>query len=265
MTDPAIDQLRATDAANAATFGSNSAGYAAARPSYPEVLFDWLAAQAPARNAAWDAGCGNGQATVALARRFARVLGTDLSAEQVAHAPAVANVTWRVARSEDVDHEPASLDLVLVAQALHWFDLDRFYPLVQRALVPGGVFAAVGYAWFNVDAEVDNRVRELLLEPLRPFWAQGNAKLLRGYRELPFPFEPIDTPMLDIEVQWTLAQMIAYVETWSAVRRMRTETGVDVVAPAAEQLASLWGDGARRVTMPLTLRAGRAERVGVHG
>lgn len=245
------------DARNASTFASNSAAYAAARPRYPETLFDWLAAQAPGRNAAWDAGCGNGQATVALARRFDHVLGTDVSAEQIAQAPATANIEWRVARSEDVAHEPRSLDLVLVAQALHWFDLDRFYPLVQRALVPEGVFAAVGYAWFLVGPEVDALVKKTILDPLVPYWAQGNARLIGGYRELPFPFDVLAAPAFNIELKWTLAQMIAYVETWSAVKRMRSEAGIDVVAPAAERLAPVWGDGARRVTMPLTVRVGR--------
>jgi SAM-dependent methyltransferase len=245
------------NARNAATFGAIASAYAAGRPRYPESLFDFLAAQAPARGAAWDAGCGNGQATASLASRFARVLGTDMSAEQVAQAPALPNVEWRVASSEEVDVAPASLDLVLVAQALHWFDLDRFYPRVQRALAPRGVFAAVGYSWFRVDPAIDAQVKALVLDPLRPFWAQGNATLWRGYAQLPFPFEPIEAPPTAIELDWTLAQMMAYVDTWSAVKRMRSETGVDVVAAAAERLAPLWGEGARRVTMPLTLRVGR--------
>lgn len=245
------------NARNAATFASDSAAYAAARPRYPEKLFDWLAAKVPARTAAWDAGCGNGQATAALARRFERVLGTDASAEQIAQAPALPNVTWRVQPSEEVDHAPESLDLVLVAQALHWFDLDRFYPLVERALKPRGVFAAVGYSWFLVSPKIDALVRELMLDPLVPYWAQGNAKLIAGYRDLPFPFEVIAAPAMNIELQWTLAQMVAYVETWSAVKRMRAEAGVDVVGPLAQRLQSEWGDGPRRVTMPLTVRVGQ--------
>lgn len=247
------------NARNAATFGRDAAAYAAGRPRYPDALFDWLAAQAPARHAAWDAGCGTGQATAALAQRFTRVIATDVSPEQIAQAPRLANVTWQVGRAEDVTHAPRSLDLVLVAQALHWFDLDRFYALARDALVPGGVIAAVGYGFFFIEPALDETIRRELLDPIRPFWAQGNATLLKGYAHLPFPFDEIAAPEMAIELDWTLAQLLAYVDTWSAVRRIRSEHGVDPVERAAHALAPLWGDGARRVTMPMTLRVGRTD------
>ena len=47
-------------------FSGHATTYREARPSYPEALFDWLATQTPARDLVWDAGCGNGQASVAL-------------------------------------------------------------------------------------------------------------------------------------------------------------------------------------------------------
>jgi SAM-dependent methyltransferase len=246
-----------SNTANVSTFAAGSAQYAAARPTYPAALFDWLAAQGPARDAAWDAGCGNGQATVALAARFARVVGNDSAAEQIAQAPRLPNIEYRVGAAEDVKFDDGSLDLVLAAQALHWFDLERFYATVTRALKPGGVFAALGYSWFRVDAALDARLREFLLKPLAPYWAQGNRELWSGYAGIAFPFAALEAPAFAIEVDWTLQQLLAYVATWSAAKRYRMEVGDDVTAPARALLAGQWGDGPRRVTMPLTLRVGR--------
>src|SRR5690606_31583471 len=122
-------------------FSGHAAGYAQARPTYPEALFDWLAAQCAQRELAWDAGCGNGQAAIALARHFARVIATEPSAEQVAQAPAHPRVEYRVEPAESPSLADASADLVTVAQAMHWFDLDRFHVGVRRVLRPGGLVA----------------------------------------------------------------------------------------------------------------------------
>ena len=59
-------------------------------------MFDWLASEAPTRSLVWDAGCGNGQASVALAERFERVYATDPSAKQIENAEAKANIDYRV-------------------------------------------------------------------------------------------------------------------------------------------------------------------------
>ena len=60
--------------------------YARARPRYPDELYAWISSQVPRRELAWDAATGNGQAAVGLARHFARVVATDISPGQIAHA-----------------------------------------------------------------------------------------------------------------------------------------------------------------------------------
>ena len=64
-------------------FSAVAGGYARHRPAYPDALFDWLAAVAPRREAAWDCACGNGQASVGLAAHFDHVCATDASAKQI--------------------------------------------------------------------------------------------------------------------------------------------------------------------------------------
>ena len=244
-----------SDALNAATFAHDAAGYAAARPTYPPQLFDWLAELAPARDCAWDAGCGSGQATVPLAQRFARVLASDFAAEQIAQAPKLANVEWKVCAAESIEIVPSSLDLAIAATAVHWFDLPRFYTQLQRALKPQGVFAAFGYGAMQVDEALRDAVRRAFA-PLKPYWSAGNQQVLSGYVDLPFPFDEIEAPPYTIELDWTLGEMLAYASTWSALRRYAAETGDDLLAQAGVQLEPLWSD-AQRVRMPLALRVGR--------
>src|SRR5262245_46955738 len=108
-------------------FSGHAAIYREARPTYPAQLFAWIAQQAPDRELAWDTGCGNGQATVALAAHFARVIGTDPSANQIANAERAANVEYRVEPAEQSSLAAASASVVTVAQALHWLEHARFF------------------------------------------------------------------------------------------------------------------------------------------
>ena len=98
---------------HAASFGRGAAAYAARRPTYPAALWDWLAG--PRRELAVDVATGGGQAAVALAERFDRVIATDMSAELVATVPARPNLRTLVQRAEDLDVEPA--DLVEIGRA----------------------------------------------------------------------------------------------------------------------------------------------------
>ena len=123
-------------------FSKQAADYAKFRPQYPPELFEYLGGIAPQRKLAWDCATGNGQAAIALASVFERVIATDASEAQIANAEAHAHVEYRVAPAENSGIESDTIDLVMVAQALHWFDLDRFYAEVMRLLKPGGIFAA---------------------------------------------------------------------------------------------------------------------------
>jgi SAM-dependent methyltransferase len=246
-----------SDALNAATFGQDAARYARARPTYPDALFDWLLQWAPSRRCAWDVGCGSGQATLALAARFDTVIANDIAAEQIAQAPRRPNIRYEAAAAEDLRLAPASVDLVTVATAVHWFDLDRFYPLVQRALAPRGVFAAFGYGTVKLEPPLHDLMR-VAFRPIKPYWSEGNVALWKGYPDLPLPFTPLAAPDFVIELDWTLDQFLDYAGTWSALKRHAAETGTDLIAEVRAAFADAWGPGSRRVRFPLALRAGLA-------
>jgi SAM-dependent methyltransferase len=240
-------------------FSTLARAYAADRPTYPPELFDHLASLAPARRRAWDCAAGSGQATLQLAGRFTEVLATDASAAQLAEAPAHPGVTYRAVLAHDSGLPDASVDLVTVAQALHWLDPDAFYAEARRVLVPDGVVAVWCYGVQRLDDEpVDRLLQHFYGTVVGPYWAPERRLVETGYRTLPFPFEELPVPSFEMALDWTLADLLAYIRTWSATSRFTAERGYDPVEPFGVELAGLWApDATRRVRWPLSVRVGR--------
>jgi|JI10StandDraft_1071094.scaffolds.fasta_scaffold176479_2 ubiquinone/menaquinone biosynthesis C-methylase UbiE len=241
-------------------FSSVARGYADFRPRYPAALFDYLATQVTADAVVWDCAAGSGQATVDLARRFGRVIATDASAEQVASAPQLSGVEWRVALAEQSGLPDASVGLVTVAQAIHWFSLDRFYAEVRRVLVPGGLIAIWAYGKKRIDEEPIHRlVDQYYSVTVGPYWPPERRLIEEGYRTIPFPFEQLPAPTLHMEAEWSLDELMGYLGTWSATSRYRRDRGTNPLESLRKDLAPLWGDSRsrRRVQWPLALRVGR--------
>jgi SAM-dependent methyltransferase len=228
------------------------------RPRYPGTLIDFLATAAPAQHLAWDCATGTGQAAVALAGRFAQVIATDASAAQLSHAVARPNIHYRVAIAENCGLADRSADLVTVAQALHWLDLDRFYAEVRRVARPGAVIAAWTYSLADADPDVDPLVAAFY-EEMEPWWPPERSHVEDGYSQLSFPFEPIEAPAFEIRESWPLERLLGYFSTWSGVNRCRRDTGHDPVIALGERLAEVWGEPSRPrpVRWPLHLRVGR--------
>jgi SAM-dependent methyltransferase len=241
-------------------FSAQAAAYAAYRPEYPPALFEYLAGLVGRRELAWDSGTGSGQAAVAIARHFARVVGTDASAAQLAHAVAHPRVEYRVAHAESSGLPSGSVDLVTVAQALHWFDVDAFYSEARRVLAPGGVLAAWTYGNPALDvAALDARLREFNEETVGDFWPPERRLVVDGYRSLPFPFAEIEPPAFTLEALWTLDELAGYLRSWSATARFVARHGRDPVDALEREMAAFWGPRAERrlVRWPLALRVGR--------
>ena len=241
-------------------FSGIASGYAAYRPRYPEVLFDFLAEQAPARALAWDCGCGNGQATIDLAARFDHVVGTDASAKQIAEAPAHPRIEWRVAPEARSGLANSTCDLVTVAQALHWLDIGAFFREAARVTRPRGLVAIWCYGDVGVDEpRADALVRHCSETVVGPYWPPGRRLVREGYRSIAMPFDEIDVPELSMTERWTLEQLLGYIRTWSATSAYRQANGEDPTVELEAKLVEVWGDPgqAREVSWPLTLRAVR--------
>lgn len=242
-------------------FTAVATSYAGFRPTYPAALFAWLAQIAPDTNLAWDCATGSGQAARDLAAHFNRVVATDASTAQIAAAQAHPQIDYRVAAAEASGLANTSVDLITVAQALHWFDLDAFYAEVRRVLKPGGVLAVWTYGVFSVEGEgINDCTNAFYQDTVGPFWPPERMHVESGYRTLAFPFSAIQTPQFNMETTWTLAQLLGYLRSWSATGRYIAAHGIDPVDVLEKELAPLWGDAqrTRRVSWPLSVRAGRA-------
>lgn len=242
-------------------FSRQAIDYARYRPTYPAELFTWLVSQVGRTASAWDCACGNGQATSMLAEHFLRVVATDISAQQLAQAPNLPNVTWRVAPAHDSGLPDQSMDLITVAQALHWFDLDKFYAEVRRTLVPDGIVAVWSYAKMRIhNKRIAAVLEDFYTNVIGPYWPPERKFVENGYRDLAFPFELITAPVFTMRAKWTLDQLMGYIRSWSATSLYRQNTNQDACPKLRATLNSLWPHSSTHaitIAWPLTLRVGR--------
>jgi SAM-dependent methyltransferase len=242
-------------------FSKQAVDYAIFRPGYPHELFDYLGSIAPSRQFAWDCGTGNGQAAVGLALVFDRVIATDASEKQIANAQQHEHVEYRVAPAEDSGIDSGTVDLIMVAQALHWFDLSRFYADAQRVLKPEGVLAASAYNLLHIGPAIDEVVNRYYYEVVGAYWPL-ERKLVEQFDDLPFPFQEIDSPKFEMTASWNLDHLVGYLRTWSSTQRFIAAKGSDPLKQIMDELGAAWGtpEQTRNVVWPLTLRVGRKLR-----
>jgi SAM-dependent methyltransferase len=240
-------------------FSRQSASYSRYRPGYPPELIEWVASQAPDRRLAVDCATGNGQAAVALAGHFDAVLAVDGSLSQVRSATPAANVSYAIALAERLPVRNGGVSLVAAAQALHWFDFERFHAECRRVLVPGGVVAAWTYGKFRLDEAVDSVVDDFYANVVGVFWPPERRYVEEGYRTLPFPWREAKAPSFVLETEWDLERVLGYLASWSSVQRYRDHHGRDPLQDLRGPLESAWGGTAsRRLRWPIHLRLGRA-------
>jgi SAM-dependent methyltransferase len=239
-------------------FSRQAAEYAKFRPRYPKQLFRYLVTIAPSKLLAWDCATGNGQAAIALADRFDHVIATDASEKQIGNAEVHGRVEYRVAPAEDSRIESNTVDLITVAQALHWFDLQQFSAEASRVLKPEGVVAAWAYKLAHVTASIDAVVNHYYSDVVGAYWPPERV-LVERFEELSFPFPEIAAPPFEIVAEWNAEHLIGYLRTWSATHRFMAANQRDPLVDVEENLRAAWGDAEklRRVVWPLTVRVGR--------
>ncbi len=244
-------------------FSDRSALYATFRPDYPASLFTLLARLTPSHRVALDCGTGNGQAAIGLADHFERVVATDESTQQLAHAIPNARIEYRLAPADESGLPDASVDLVTAAQALHWFEIAAFFEEATRVLVPDGAIAIWGYGDPTLDtASLHATLHQFNRGTLEPYWLPERQLLLDGYSTVRFPFREIQQHTMLLERRWTLPELAGYLRTWSATSHYAEKHGSDPVADVEDALARDWGDPAtpRIIRWPLHLRVGSLPR-----
>jgi len=191
---------------------------------------------------------------------FRRVVATDASAAQLEHAAPHPRVEYRVAPAAASGLSDQSVDLVTVAQALHWFDVEEFFVEARRVLVPGGVLAV----WCYGDPRLDDPSLDALLHgfnrgTVEEYWPPERNLVLEEYRRLGFPFPELPTPSFVLEASWSLPELVGYIRTWSATAQYRKRHGTDPVIALESRMRTGWGPSAtkHRIEWPVTLRVGR--------
>lgn len=240
-------------------FSTASDDYKRFRPCYPPELFDYLARVAPSQQFAVDVGCGNGQATQMLAQHFAQVLATDASAAQIEQAEPTPNVRYEASPAETIPAESASADLITVAQAIHWFDLPRFFAEAQRVLKPAGVLAVWGYQLLYTDTGLDPVIEDFHSQVVGPYWPAERALLDNGYTRISFPYPRELAPEFRMTVRWHIRHLLGYLNTWSAVKQYEKALGHNPVEQHFNAILAAWGDPdtAKDIYWPLILYVGK--------
>jgi SAM-dependent methyltransferase len=256
-------------------FSGVAEGYARYRPHYPRALVELLAEGCPRHELAWEAGCGNGQLSVALGDRFARVIATDPARAQLEHAEPHPHVEYRCAPAEHGGLPDACADLAVAAQAAHWFDWPAYVAEVERVARPGALCAILAYGncWIarpgsagarsnaerggSIDGAADPIVRSYY-DDLGPYWPPERRHIENGYRELAWPWPAVAAPDIDMVAHWTRAELVGYLATWSATQKHIAALGGARFDDVCAELARVWPDGERRaVRWPLAIRLAR--------
>lgn len=232
--------------------------YARYRPDYPRELYDYIFSHLENKETAWDCATGSGQVATILANHFDKVYASDISGEQMEHAPRKPNIEYFRVPAEDTGFPSGIFDLITVAQAIHWFNFDKFYSEVNRTAGEESLLAVVGYGILNVDPEIDKLIHRFYDEMFSHYFGKCRKYLDDRYRTIPFPFDEIPSPEFAKELEWSLEDLEGFLNSWSPVQQYKNDHETNPVDPFLMELRSVWKPGeSRTVTFPVFLRLGR--------
>ena len=237
-------------------FSKNSEEYKQFRPKYPAELFSYLASVSNQHQKAWDCATGTGQAAVSLAEYFSTVIATDASEAQIKNAEKKQGVTYQLAKAENSNIDNNSIDLITVAQALHWFNIDEFSKEANRVLKDKGILSVWTYNLLSIQEDIDEIIFYLYDSILGDYWPKERKMVEDRYKSIQLPFKELENPSFKMSANWNLPQLIGYLCTWSATKNYQKEFGVNPVESVYEKIVNIWGDSEKEVLVewPLNLR-----------
>ncbi len=240
-------------------FSTQSDDYAKFRPVYPQKLIDYLLSLTDTHENCWDCGTGNGQLAVALAEKFQKVYGTDISEKQLNNATQRSNIEYSKQPAEETNFPDQHFDLITVAQAAHWFDHQKFNREVKRLLKPAGAIVLFGYGLVQVEGEIDQLIKDFYWNVTKPYWDPERNHIEARYETIPFPFKEIEVnENFNIEAEMTLDELTGYIGTWSAVQHYKKAKGYHPVDKLKHKLSEAWEEPACKVTFPIFMKAGKS-------
>jgi ubiquinone/menaquinone biosynthesis C-methylase UbiE len=240
-------------------FSTQSSDYSKYRPDYPQELYDFILSEIKDKKSAWDCGTGNGQAAAVLSQYFEKVYATDPSAEQIKSATQKSNIEYRVASAENSTLPDKSIDLITVAQALHWFDFTKFFAEVKRVAKPDAIIAVWSYELCKVDEETDKVFLHFYNGILGNYWAPERKHVENAYSTIPFPFTEVKENVFYMKKQWNLQDFMGYLSTWSAVQKYIKTNKTNPLELVAADFEKAWINPTvfKEVSFPVTVKTGR--------
>jgi len=199
--------------------------YAKFRPDYPDSVFQEVTKRLKGeRNLAVDIGAGTGQASIPLTSYFNKVIAIDPSPgmlQQVSSIPN--NLEFRQGSAEKIDIATSTVDLIVSAQAVHWFDLPLFFAETKRLLRPQGLLALWGYSLCNIDhPECQKIIQEYYWQTLKGYWPPDREKIDNHYKDIiPINYQKVENYLTSMSKEVDIQSFIGYLTTWSGLNEYK--------------------------------------------
>lgn len=238
-------------------FSKQAIDYSKFRPQYPQEMIECIISFVNNKSTALDIATGNGQVAHKLSAYFKKVYATDISQKQLDNAIQAENVSYSKESAENTSFENQKFDLIVVAQAVHWFDFEVFYKEIYRILKSEGIFAVMGYGLFSTNKDSDKILQHFYYNIIGPYWDAERKYLDENYETIPFPFEEIPTEKFENQFTWTFETLIGYLQTWSSVQHYISKNKQNPIDLIYDDLKVSWQKNDKKVTFPLLLRIGK--------
>jgi ubiquinone/menaquinone biosynthesis C-methylase UbiE len=223
-------------------------------------MVDFILSFVANKQSALDIATGNGQLAKELSHHFNIVYATDISEKQLDNAEKADNIIYKKEQAEQTSFEDSIFDLVTVAQAVHWFDFDKFHNEMYRIMKPEGLIALIGYGLFATNEETDKIINYLYKDIIGPYWDPERKYIDDNYTTLPFPYKEIPAKHFKSELTWSFEQLAGYLETWSAVQHYKDKKGENPLDIVRKDLRSSWEKSDQKITFPFLLRLGKLNK-----
>ncbi len=244
-------------------FTAKSKAYQSIRPDYPEEIYKWLSGQTN-NNIALDICTGNGQVCKGISKYFNKVYGIDINSEQIKNAYQNNNIEYHIGTLEsfikDKHIEENSIDVITIAQALHFLDIDNFFYKSKSILKSNGIIACWVYVYPTCENnEITNLLDFCYNNILNEYWEDFRKIANNKYKNINFPFEELHIPneYKFIEKIWNKTQLLEFMNTWTAVSKALQITGKNPIESIMDKLNNIWIDETYKFTFELYFRCGR--------
>jgi len=239
-------------------FNRQANTYARYRPVYPQAVGEKLASLVKYRGVCWDVGTGTGQMALQMADHFNLVCASDIGEKSLELAPGHNGILYSLQPAEKTDYPDDFFDLIVAAQAAHWFNLEAFYAEVKRVAKREGAIAIIGYARPVMPEPIQKIYDRIEFDLLKGFWDKRVDLLGDGYKTIPFPFYEIPLQLDDLSCNWTAEQLTGFLSSWSAVQNLDAAGRMNDFEKLVAELKNAWpeGDGSIEIRFPLVCRAG---------